>query len=390
MTEKRKDNKGRILRTGESQRKDGSYMYRYTDIRGNRGAVYAPTLEELRSKQAIVRHDIEDGIDYAAGKTTLLQLAERYIAQKTGVRYNTKMGYNFVVNLLGKEDFSYRKINVIKSSDAKAFAIKLHEDGRSHSAISRVWSVLKPAFGMAVDDDIVRKNPFDFSLSKVIPNNTTHREALTIEQKEKYLAYVLSDQCHRRHYDEIVILLGTGMRVSELYGLTFSDLDFEKRRLHVARQLSRTQHCEYYVEKPKTKSGDRYIPMTDEVYDAFQRVIAERPKPKVELMVYGCTGFVFLDKEQKPKVALHLQHAMQWIIKEYNKKHAEQLPRITPHVLRHTFCTEMALSNMNLKNLQYLMGHSDAATTLNIYSHNNYDAAQRDMARVISQDREAN
>ncbi len=386
MSEKRKDSRGRILRTGESQRKDGTYMYRYIDTRRNREAVYASTLEELRAKEMSIQHDMEDGIDYAAGKVTILQLAERYIAQKTGVRYSTKMGYNFVVNLLKKEDFSYRRISTVKPSDAKAFAIKLHKDGRSHSAIARTWTVLKPAFGVAVDDDIVRKNPFDFRLSDVIPNDTVHREALTPEQKEKYLAYVLSDQCHRRHYDEIVILLGTGMRVSEMYGLTFSDLDFEKRRLHVAKQLSRTQHSEYYVERPKTKSGDRYIPMTDEVYDAFQRVIAERPKPKVEMMIDGCTGFLFLDKDKKPKVALHLQHAMQWIIKEYNKKHSEQLPRITPHVLRHTFCTEMALSNMNLKNLQYLMGHSDAATTLNIYSHNNYEAAERDMARVVGQE----
>jgi len=185
-------------------------MYRYIDIRRNREAVYASTLEELRTKETMIQHDMEDGIDYAAGKVTILQLAERYIAQKTGVRYSTKTGYNFVINLLKKEDFCYRKINSIKPSDAKAFAIKFHEDGRNHSAIARVWTVLKPAFGLAVDDDIVRKNPFDFRLSDVVPNDTSHREALTPEQKEKYLAYVLSDQCHRRHYDEIIIPLPYG------------------------------------------------------------------------------------------------------------------------------------------------------------------------------------
>lgn len=111
MSEKRKDNKGRILRTGKSQRKDLIYQYRYTDIRGKWQTIYSSDLKELREK--------DDGIDYAAGKITMIALLERYISLKQGVRYNTKVGYNFVLNLVKKEDFGYRQIRDIKVSDAQ-------------------------------------------------------------------------------------------------------------------------------------------------------------------------------------------------------------------------------------------------------------------------------
>ena len=129
MPEKRKDNKGRILKDGESQRKNGSYDFRYTDIHGKRRSVYARTLEELREKEREVQRDMDDGIDYAAGEITVIELTERYIDQRKGVRYNTKVGYTFVVNLMKKEDFGFRQVRSIKPPDGKAFFIKLHDDG---------------------------------------------------------------------------------------------------------------------------------------------------------------------------------------------------------------------------------------------------------------------
>lgn len=384
MSEKRKDKKGRILKDGESYRSDGRYMYRYTDIRGNRKCIYAQTLNELREKEQLIQRDLQDGIDYAAGSITVLALVERYIPQRQGVRYNTKVGYNFVLNLLKKEDFAYRQIKDIKPSDAKQWFIKLHDDGYKYSSITTVRGVLRPAFEMAVEDDIVRRNPFSFRVVDVVPNDSVTRKALSQEEKDKYLAYVLGDKCRRRYYDEIIILLGTGLRISELYGLIKSDIDFKERRIRVERQLTRTRNCEYYVEKPKTDSGERFVPMDDTVYQAFQNVFKNRKTPKVEMLIDGCSGFLFLDKDGKPKVAGHLEHAMKRIVDNYNKSHDNKLPSITPHVLRHTFCTEMANAGMEIKSLQYLMGHADAYTTLNTYTHSSYVAAEKAHAKIAA------
>ena len=130
MSGKRKDNKGRILRTGESQRKDLTYQYRYANASGKRCTVYARTLEELRQKEDAINDVVSCGGDYSEGSITVIELLERYIALKQGVRYATRKGYNFVLNIVLKEEFGRRKIGDVRTSDAKLWLMKLQRDGR--------------------------------------------------------------------------------------------------------------------------------------------------------------------------------------------------------------------------------------------------------------------
>ena len=384
MSEKRKDNKGRILRTGESQRKDLIYQYRYTDIRGKRQSVYSSDLKELREKEKEIQKQLDNGIDYAAGKITVIQLLERYISLKQGVRYNIKFGYNFVLNLIKKEDFGYRQIRDIKVSDAQKWIMKLHSDGKGYSTITSVRGVVKPAFQMAYNEDIIRRNPFDFKLVDVVPNDSQKRIAMTDEQQKIWMDFIREDKTYCKYYDEFVVLLGTGMRVSEFCGLTKSDLDFENRRIRVDHQLVRERGGKYYVEKTKTECGIRFIPMTDDVYQSLKNILANRRKMKTEIIVDGYSGFILIDKDCHPKVALHIENEMRWAMKKYKKLHPEQpLPHITPHVFRHTFCTNMANKGMDIKTLQYLMGHSDVGVTLNVYTHASYDRAVEQMAKIV-------
>lgn len=229
---------------------------------------------------------------------------------------------------------------------------------------------------MAVDDDMIRKNPFKFKLADLVPNDAYIRDALTKSQRERYLQFI-RDYGKGNYYDDIVILIGTGLRVSELYGLTKVDIDFERRCIHVRRQLCRTAEKPYFITSPKTKSGIRDIPMTDAVYLAFKRVFNDRVTPKVEMLIDGCSGFVFLDKASMPKVAMHLENYMRGMQKKYTERYGNTLPKVTPHVLRHTFCTDMQQAGIDVKSLQYLMGHSNVSVTLDVYTHNNYDAVEK-------------
>lgn len=242
MSDKRKDNKGRLLRTGESQRKDLTYQFRYTDVTGKRRSIYVKDLKELRKQEAKIQREIDAGVNYYEGSINVIELVERYVALKQGVRHATKVGYNFVLNLIRKEDFCYRRISTIKTSDAKLWFMKLQKDGRGYSTITSIRGVVKPAFQMACDEDILRKNPFAFSLAGVVVNDSKKRQALTPE---------------------------------------------------------------------------------------------------------------------------------------------EPLPAITPHVLRHTFCTNMANAGMDLKSLQYLMGHSDAGVTMNVYTHASFAQAEQSMQKIL-------
>lgn len=384
MSEKRRDNKGRILRTGESQRKDLIYQYRYTDIRGKRRTIYSSNLSELRKKEAEILKQLSEGIDYAAGQITVIALVERYIRLKQGTRYNTKVGYKFVLNIIKKEDFGYRQIRDIKVSDAQAWMIKLHDDGRGYSTLTSVRGVIKPAFQMAYNEDAIRKNPFDFKLVDVVPNDSQKRIALTDEQQEIWMNFIREDKTYSKYYDEFVVLLGTGMRVSEFCGLTKDDLQFSERRIRVDHQLVRERGGKYYVEKTKTECGCRFMPMTDEVYRSLLNILERRKKVAKEFIVDGYSGFLLLDKNDHPKVALHIENEMRWAMKKYSKLHPDKpLPHITPHVFRHTFCTNMANKGMDVKHLQYIMGHSDVGVTLNVYTHANYDLAAEQMLEII-------
>ena len=359
-------------------------------MNGKTKYIYAPTLDQLRELERTVQKEIDDGVNYCEGNVTVIDIVKRYISiRKDSVRYNTTVGYNFVINLLEKEEFSKRIIRTVRPSDVKIWYKKLHADGRSYSTITTVKGVMRPAFKMAVEDSVIRYNPFDFSVTEVVQNDTVNRNALSRQEQKKFLEYLTTDEYKKRYYNEVVILLETGMRISELYGLTISDVDFILKRVKVDKQLARTRLENdtglYYIESPKTKSGNRFIPMSRRAELAFKDAIASRKRPDIETMVGGYTGFIFLDKDGKPKVAGHLEHALQRIVAHYNDTHADKI-RVTPHVLRHTFCTNMAKKGMRAKDLQYLMGHADVSTTLNTYTHVAYEDAE-EAFRLVANER---
>ena len=397
MSEKRRDNKNRILRTGESQRADGKYMYRYVDANGKTQCLYSwrlvktDTVPEgkkdngaLRDIEKRVQRDVDDDIVPDGDGYTVLALVEKYISQKTGVRDTARAGYGTVVNVLKAEAFGKKRIDKVKLSDAKAWLIKLQqEDHKSFSTIHTIRGVVRPAFQMAVDDDLIRKNPFEFQMATVLVNDAVTREAITRKEERTFLEFVKNDPHYSKYYDGMYILFKTGMRISEFTGLTLADLDMENRTINIDHQLQKTGTL-VYIDTTKTYAGRRVIPMTDDVYECFKRIIANRKKPKVEPMICGKSGFLYLDKNDMPMVALHWEKYFQHICEKYNSIYKVQMPKITPHVCRHTFCSNMAKSGMNPKTLQYIMGHSDIGVTLNTYTHIGFEDAQEELQRVAN------
>ena len=396
MSEKRRDKRNRILREGEYQRADGRYRYRYIDENGKEKWVYSwrfdrndPTPKgkkrelSLREKEKQIQADLFDHIVTHGGDYSVIELVEKYISLKTGVNHNTRAGYKTVINILKKDPFGKQRIDKIRLSDAKAWLIKLQQvDGKGYSSIHSIRGVLRPAFQMAVDDDLLRKNPFGFELASVIVNDSVTREAITRKQERELLRFIKEDKHFCRYYDAIYILFHTGLRISEFCGLTVSDIEFGNQRIKVDHQLQRTTQMQYVIQEPKTESGIRYVPMSEEVAACFRRIIANRAMPDVEPMIDGHVGFLFLDKNERPMVALHWEKYLQHIVEKYNKIYRIQMPKVTPHVCRHTFCSNMAKSGMNPKTLQYIMGHADISVTLNVYTHVQFDDAQAEMLRL--------
>lgn len=392
MASVRRDAKGRVLLKGESVRADGKYQYKYT-ISGKIKFLYSWRLLStdpqpidknnclaLRELEQTVKRNMDLGS--MASETTVLELVERYLKTRTGVSPNTLTNYNFVVNLLKKEEFSSRKIVEVKTSDAKLFLISLQQKGKGSSSIKTVRGVLRPAFQMAVDDDLLNKNPFGFELAKVIYDTGIKREAVSKNDMDRFLHFVQHDKCYSKYYEVFYILFHTGLRISEFCGLTLKDIDFENRIIDVNHQLQRTSHCEYVVRKTKTNAGTRKLPMTDDVCEMFKAIIERRPNTVQEKMVDGYVGFLFIDANGMPEVGMHWDNRMKHAVARYNELFKLQLPKITPHVCRHTYCSNLAKLNINPKTLQYLMGHSEISVTMDVYTHLGFDSAKEEMLRI--------
>lgn len=283
--EKRRDNKGRLLKSGESQRSDGRYAYKYIDTFGETQFVYSwklvPTDKvpagkrpclSLREKIKQIQKDLDDGIDTIGKKMTVCQLYEKYTRQRGNVRKGTQKSRQQLMKLLSEDKLGAASIDSVKLSDAKEWAIRMKEKGISYKTISNDKRSLKAAFYTAIQDDCIRKKPFDFQLNTVIEDDTEPKVPLTPAQEESFLSFAQNDKVYQKYYDELIILLGTGFRISELCGLTDTDIDFENRIINVDHQLLRSAETGYYIETPKTKSGIRQIPMSEKVYEAFNRV----------------------------------------------------------------------------------------------------------------------
>ena len=288
MSKKRRDNKGRILRTGESQRKDGRYLYKYVDSLGESQFIYSwklvPTDRvpagkrdciSLRDKVAEIQKDIFDGIDVVGKKMTLCQLYAKQNAQRPNVKKGTKAYRKNLMRILKQDKLGSRSIESIKQSDAVEFVLRMVENGYAYSTISSFRISLRGAFKIAIQDDCVRKNPFDFQLSTVLDDDTIPTEPLTEDEERRLFDFIRKDRTYRHHQDVILVLLKTGLRISEFCGLTLKDLDFDNRLINVDHQLFKDKDG-YYIGTPKTKSGERSIPMVDEVFEALKRLIANR------------------------------------------------------------------------------------------------------------------
>ena len=390
---KRRDSKGRILRNGESQAPDGRYRYSYY-IDGKQRNLYSWKLElhdklpagkrQCRSLRELEKElQLQQFQGIRQEKMTVVELVERYLTiRDVSLKKTTRANHQTALNLLRNETFGQRQIGSVTMSETKIFFLQLQEKGKRFVTIRSVRGILRPAFQMAVDDNLILKNPIDFPLCSVVINDSVTREAISKKDMMRFLRFVEHDMHFSRYYEGFYILFHTGMRISEFCGLTVKDINMKERKINIDHQLIRWSNMQYGIETTKTNAGTRQIPMTEDVYQCFKKILENRKGRKVEPVIDGYRGFLYMDKNGKPMVGMHWEKYFQHAVDKYNSLFKVPLPKITPHVCRHTYCSNMALAGMNPKTLQYLMGHSDIGVTLNTYTHLKYDDAREEVQKM--------
>lgn len=361
------------------------YEYHYKDCFGKARVISSYRLEmtdqlpkgkrsskSLREKEAEINAYLENNIDVDGAKLTLLEVVDRYLNSlynRKKLAHNTKVGYNVTVNTLKQYKLGYMEIGKIRPEHCEEWLADMKKKYRGSSIQTQI-SLIKRTFEYALDYDYVAKNPFrrittDRSDSKKM-------KALSVDDMNRFLDFCLNDTHSSHCYDMLYVLFWSGLRASELCGLTLDNIDMDNRMIVVDKQLQCVNHT-HVVLPTKTMNGKRIIPMTDGVYESFQRIIKNRYlKGDIEPVCFdeqgnAYEGFVFLaTRSRRTIVRGHVEEYLRNCIKRFNNANPDNpIRKFEPHICRHTFATNMQY--LPPKTLQYILGHGNIATTMDNY-----------------------
>lgn len=385
MANRRKDKNGKVLRKGETQRKDNTYMYRWIGNDGKAGCVYARNLSELREMEEEINKELVMGI---SRKTySLNEQIERYLKTKVNLAGSTRENYRYYFeHVLRESAIGKSKVIDIRKSDVLLFYNSLLEQGLSMGTIKIIHKIIHPALQLACDDNVIAKNPAD-GCTKEYAEDIEKKYALTFEEEKEFLDRIQMRQRMKRYYPMYAILIQTGLRISEAIGLTWHDVDMDKKEIHIDHQVQYRKiqgGMKLYANDTKTDAGNRIIPMTDNVYRLFmeQKKVWLMTKKEPDFEVDGYKDFVFVSHITGKCMNHNSIRRMMKAIVDMNNEREVQLPNVSPHILRHTACCRFAESGCDIKVLQYLMGQTDIKTTMRVYNHVDLGRVKRELEKL--------
>ena len=389
MATKRKDSHRIVLKKGEYQRTNGTYAYRWTDGKGKRHEVYARDLDDLRAKEKEIDADTNEGLKVEARYVIINEMYDLWEQLKRGIKDNTFENYKYMYNTFVRPSFGKKRIQTLKKSDVKIFYNYLADQRcLQASTIDSIHNVLHQVLDMAVDDKYIRSNPSDKALKELKQSHafkTEKRRALTIAEQELFLNYLRNNETYSHWYPIFAVMLGTGMRVGEITGLRWCDIDLDNGVIDINHTLVYYCHrhevelngCYFNINTPKTKASNRKIPMIESVKEAFlmEKANQEKSGIKCSAVIDGYSDFIFVNRNGKTQHQGTLNKAIRRIIRDCNdevllndENATVLLPHFSCHSLRHTFSTRMCEAGINVKVIQDTLGHQDISTTMNIYT----------------------
>ena len=402
MANKRRLDKNRLtLRKGESFRKDGRYCYRWNTRDGKRHYIYAGTLDELRRKEMELTVDQFDGIRTDKQHTTVNDVFELWCELKRGLKDNTFQNYKYMYNNFVRNSFGKLRVSNVKKSDVKKFYNTLADEKILQiSTIDTVHNILHQVFALAVDDNYIRQNPTDEMLKELKKSHNFHvtkRKALTVPEQELFIRFLKTNAKYKHWYPVFATMLGTGMRVGEITGLRWCDLDFKENLIRVNHTLvyynkGDNNGCSFAINSTKTPASFRTIPMLASVKEALlmEKAYQEEVGISCSAMVDGYTNFIFINRFGNTQHQGTLNKAIRRIIRDCNDavllKATDDNPVLLPpfscHSLRHTFTTRLCEEGVNVKVIQDVLGHADFNTTMDIYTDVTNELKQKEFSAL--------
>lgn len=370
-----KDLKGKELGVGICQRKDGLYTARFVSKRtGKSVQKYFPKLQECRKWYADAKFNDEHGGIDVSGDMTVTAWFDYWIENIKGdsIRPNTIRNYKerFEHNI--KKCIGNMILSEVKPMHCQNVLNQMKDEYKT-STIYQTRITLYCMFSDAVENDVIHKNPVTKAVKYNIGKEPKKVRALTIDEQKKFLEVAEKSS----NYNQFAFILQTGLRTGELIGLKWSDIDWEKRVVHIQRSMEyRYSVGEWRIGEPKSKSGYRDVPLTEEAIAILKRQKEKLREIKVINMQFK--EHVFLCRKGEPTKNSAYDTTL---FKLCDKAGIE---RFSMHVLRHTMATRCIEGGMRPKTLQVILGHANVGITMNLYVHVTEDEKVKEVERIES------
>lgn len=355
------------------KRKDGRYATTVSTgrIKDNgkeeRICLYGKSIRDLDEKVAQARVKAQNGTLVKSSSTVFKEYALTWLETKRGFASATYFGYK---NLIKNHISLIEKIPISKvvKSDIQELINEL--DGH-YDLQQRLKVMLNQIFECALDDCIVSRNPC--TNVKLPPRNKVQKKrALT----ELEIDAIKNCKFSLREKAFVEILYSTGIRRGEALGLMKSDINFTRKELSINRSVYFLNNNQPDIKIPKTRNSIRTIPIPDKLVKLLKDYI-------------GTIDGIYLFTRQNGQIMSHNSFIRMWdnIFKLINEQmggtSSIKATDITPHMFRHNYATMLYYANVDVKQAQKLLGHSDIKTTLEIYTHLMQDESVIDKIQSI-------
>lgn len=374
---------GKELGKGISQRKrDGLYQGRFVNRFGKRETIYEKSLSELRRRLRNAQYEDEKQINVVTKDITLDEWYEVWMNTcKKNCRNSTKATYATQYRQI-KKSLGWRKLASLNLVVVQQTINSLRTDNQRKN----IKKLLVDMLDKAMDSDLLTRNVAKKVNTIISKEKTKERRVLTVKETEIFL----KEAEGTFYYNLYVLALETGMRIGELLGLTWEDVDFEKRLIQVSQTLCYFKKDGKYVfemHETKTNNGKRVIPLTKRAikvlknqWDCKNKIIAQGKTAPEEYQ-----DLIFVTRNNKPTQQFIVQECISAIIRHIQDRYPD-FERFSSHCFRHTFATRAIENGMNPKTLQKLLGHGSLQMTMDLYCHVTDDTlfeAMKMMEKVV-------
>lgn len=367
-----KDLRGKELGEGIYQQPNGTYCARFVDKFGKRKSKRSKKLQEVRQwitdATYINEHsDIEQATNMIvdAWFDYWISIKKKTVRPNT-VRNYSERYYKNIQKVIGK-----KLLSEVKPIHCQKIFTDMADKGYKTSTIYQARISLFNMLEFAKENDVIINNPCKKSVKSDMGKPSEKKEALSIDVQKLFLKYAEGNS----YENQFRFILQTGLRTGELVGLKWEDIDFENKTLKVQRTMEyRYSVGTWRVGEPKSKSGYRSIPLTDEAIRILK--VQKEKNKKIKVISMEWSEQIFLCRKGEPVKNSTYDSALFKICDK------AEIKRFSMHVLRHTFATRCIEGGMMPKTLQKILGHSNIGITMNLYVHITEEEKQREIDLV--------